>query len=327
MCDANDLRLKYIYLDTSHLQKWQQEKLESHELNILDEMSNSDEYIFVLSRSHLIDISGRDDNENIIKLAKHIDRLKTTWFSPEKTLHQEFKSAIKSYSSKTTVPIHPWADDFVDIITLESCSALQVTQSYRGAPVEQILRDLARYKIEASTDLLSEDRIKHWGSINSELICELNKTNKSHVKAIKENFLRVLKDVVESSAELTSMINEAVINKKVVSEQSKQFIIVDTPLVEFTNWLNNNPLLVPSLYIPYVVQHEMFRQMFRDKLKNFKHSDFQDLDHISAIPYIDYISLDRRFFSHASQAFHSNEKIPKIYQHKLIKKINQFQDS
>lgn len=123
-----------IYLDTSHLQKWQQLKLPSTELLKLNKLRDLDKNQFVLSLSHIIDICKREDEDKIMELAKFLDQLPKIWIPNIDILrYVEIKNAINNFKSHTLNIINPYTNDFIDTLVLMPNSALSISLMRRGS--------------------------------------------------------------------------------------------------------------------------------------------------------------------------------------------------
>jgi hypothetical protein len=68
--------MKYIYLDTSQLLKWQNRTLDEASLERLDRISSSDGYNFVISDIHGVEISNKSERNQIIDDFKFIGGLR-----------------------------------------------------------------------------------------------------------------------------------------------------------------------------------------------------------------------------------------------------------
>jgi hypothetical protein len=97
--------------------------------------------------------------------------------------------------------------------------------------------------------------------------------------------------------------------------------IID-PVDEFINWLIKNPSLIPSIWCQYYTQQFMHRntQMVWQK------SHIDDLNHLAALPYVDYLSVDKQIYAFTIQALKfAKRHIPTDWENKLItsaKEIN-----
>jgi len=69
-------------------------------------------------------------------------------------------------------------------------------------------------------------------------------------------------------------------------------------LKEFSEWIYANPARCPSIRLQFEVYHKL-RKNVEDIPKD---GDISDFSHVSCIPYIDLITLDRRMASYAKQA-------------------------
>jgi len=93
-----------IYLDTSHLQKWQQETLPESDIRKLNNLRNSGNHTFVLSLAHISDITNRDDKRKAIAVARFLDQLSKKWLkNPVDLEREEIINAIKYFKKKRAI--------------------------------------------------------------------------------------------------------------------------------------------------------------------------------------------------------------------------------
>lgn len=185
-------------------------------------------------------------------------------------------------------------------------SALELSLEYRNASLQRIFSDMINGGILKMNDSLNENTLCFWSKINTNWISH-HQHKEQKEKEINYNFLRLLQDIIKlSPQELQDQIIKSVINK--IGS------ILD-PIQEFTKWLTKYPHLIPSLYLPYLIQHNMHR----DKNMSWRSSHFQDLDHLSAIPYVNYITADAQMYNYSIQAFKSIKEISSLWKNKIIK--------
>jgi hypothetical protein len=165
-----------IYLDTSHLQKWQQETLSKEDISILNTLRDSRKSTFVLSIVHIFDISDREDNINAINIAKFLDQLPRKWLrNPVDLKREEIKDAVKRFKNDNIhhINIKPFVNDYVDTLESEPSTALIIPLMRRGSSIETIMTDLVSNPIENRQGSLTIEHLRQWASNNSIAIGEM----------------------------------------------------------------------------------------------------------------------------------------------------------
>lgn len=67
---------------------------------------------------------------------------------------------------------------------------------------------------------------------------------------------------------------------------------------QFANWVYDNPIRCPSVRLSYEVWH----QIVKNKSDRLADSDMEDYQHLICLPYVDFMTLDRRMRGYLSQA-------------------------
>lgn len=297
-----------IYLDTSHLQKWQQKTLSVKELSILNNLKNSGQHSFVLSLAHIFDITDREDKQKAIEIAQFLDSLPKIWLRNAVDLkREEIKTALRCYETNQKLIINPFVTDYVDTLEPEPDTALTVRLLGRGSSIERIISNLMDNSPQGLESKLKKDYLQQWAHNNAILISKIS-DNQIKIKEMQINLRRVLKDDIQKFK-----LNDDAI-KIVVTKLNK---IID-PIDEFINWLMKNPHLIASIWCPYYTQHFMHR----NTTLTWKKSDIDDLNHLAALPYVDFISVDKQIYSHAIQALKfASRHIPGTWKTRLITSI------
>jgi hypothetical protein len=89
---------------------------------------------------------------------------------------------------------------------------------------------------------------------------------------------------------------------------------------KLVNLLVKKPSLTPSIWCPYFTQHFMHR----NKEMIWQKSHLEDLNHLAALPYVDYLSIDRQIYGFAMQASRfAKRNISADWNKKLIKSIEE----
>jgi hypothetical protein len=69
-------------------------------------------------------------------------------------------------------------------------------------------------------------------------------------------------------------------------------------LSDFANWVYENPNRCPAIRLGYEVWHKIVK----NKTDPLEDSDMEDYQHLTCLPYVDLITLDRRMHGYVSQA-------------------------
>jgi len=90
----------------------------------------------------------------------------------------------------------------------------------------------------------------------------------------------------------------------------------DLVLSDFANWIYENPNRCPSIRLRYEVWHKIVK----NKTDLLEDSDMEDYQHLTCLPYVDVMTLDRRMHGYVLQASSSMEL---NYQHRIFKTIQE----
>jgi len=294
----------YIYLDTSHLQKWQQGTLTSHEISLLNGLKDSGKCEFVLSIAHINDITDQKDTNRICEMGKFIDQLPKKWLSVD-IEKKEMENAIEYYRTGQTNQINPFVSDFIDILKGD---VLNIRIIARNKQLEKIFKELASYNIHGASNL-SDEGLRFWAG-NNQTLLDILKSPANKEKKILNNLKQKLEENI-TKFKLHESVADAVISK------TKSIV---SPADVFINWIMDKPLLIPSILCPY---YTMF-SMLRNKGMPWKKSHIDDLIHLQALAYVDYLSTDNQIYSFIKEAEKSAKKHFSInWNKKLISSIKQ----
>lgn len=72
----------------------------------------------------------------------------------------------------------------------------------------------------------------------------------------------------------------------------------EVSIKNFSDWIYDSPDRCPSIRLSYEVWH----QIVKNKGDRLKDSDMEDYQHLICLPYVDFITLDRRMHRYVSQA-------------------------
>ena len=73
----------------------------------------------------------------------------------------------------------------------------------------------------------------------------------------------------------------------------------DVVLSDFASWIYENPKRCPAIRLIYEVSHKIVK----NKTDILEDSDMEDHQHLTCLPYVDLMTLDKRMHGYASQAF------------------------
>jgi hypothetical protein len=87
---------------------------------------------------------------------------------------------------------------------------------------------------------------------------------------------------------------------KMIDTKFKRYGINCSPLFASTlaNWVYEKPFRCPSVRLGYEVWHKLVR----NKEDSLEDSDMEDYQHLTSLPYIDLMTLDRRMCAYVEQA-------------------------
>jgi hypothetical protein len=181
-----------IYLDTSHLQKWQQGTLSQPEILILNKLKDSQSHKFVISLTHIFDIIDREDQERLLELAKFLDQLPIIWLRNAVELkRREIKNAIGYFKNGTFSRIEPFVNDYIDTMEPEISSALILALFRRGSSIETIMTDILSNTLEERQGSLTNTKLRNWAYANTVILNEMP-SKEIKEKEMQKNIRRIL---------------------------------------------------------------------------------------------------------------------------------------
>ncbi len=139
------------------------------------------------------------------------------------------------------------------------------------------------------------------------------------------NFFDGLKDYAPKYRRLFE-IERNIPNKPILSEEFKYVVdrnlksnklkIPSQKLKPFAEWIYKEPIRCPSLRLGYEVYHNIVK----DKRSVPKDSDMDDLVYANCIPYVDFITFDRKMYHYYRQTC-LNENLG--YERRLYKNVSE----
>jgi hypothetical protein len=300
----------YIYLDTSHLQKWQQGTLSPSEISILDKLKASSSHKFVISLNHIFDITDRENPPRVLELAKFLDQLPLVWLrNPVDLKQQEIKNSINYLKKIDALGIKPFVNDYIDTMELEISSALAIALHRRGASIETIMKDILSGSLEERKGTLTIEQLRTWADANAVLINGMSNPEVKE-KQMQKNIRRVLSEDVNKF----NLVKDAI--DAIGTLKSDQ----NCTLNDFVNHVIKNPHLIPSIWCAYYTQHFMHRNTGL----HWKKSHLEDLNHLAALPYVDYLSVDAQIYEYSMQALKfAKRHLSAEWNKKLIKSVDE----
>jgi hypothetical protein len=291
-----------IYLDTSHLQKWQQETLPASDILALNKLRDSGKNTFVLSLAHIYDITDREDEEKAIAIARFLDQLPRKWLRNAVDLkREEMKNAINCFGKPIQL-INPFLDDYVDALEPDPSTTLSIRLIYRGSSIERIVTDLVSTELRERQGSLTTEKLHNWSHNNAALISNMAQPQIKN-REMQSNLRRVLRDDI-NQFNLSEAIAKATVTDRVID-----------PIDTFIAWIIKNPMLISSILCPYYAEHFMLR----NTTMSWKKSHIDDLTHLFALPYVDYLSVDKQMLDYSvrSLVFLKNH-VPPEWRNRLI---------
>ena len=176
----------------------------------------------------------------------------------------ELKEALDAFSSKREYrEIHPFVNRFDQTVDLHAQPPTRIFINYSLA--------------ETVWDLYTHGALKGLESYAKEMR-QLVTADRSLKKppTLKENFVKM----IERNLKLYNLSWSGVV------------------LSDFACWIYENPNRCPAIRLGYEVWHKIVK----NKTDPLEDSDMEDYQHLTCLPYVDFMTLDRRMHSYVSQA-------------------------
>lgn len=267
-----------VYLDTSHLQKWCQRTLEDVELVFLDGLRENEEYTFVLSNVHIAEVTARLHHDAALDTGRFLDTLRHKWLRLSNDIFSlEIGEAFEAFKNGSAPRrINTFVAAYVDtLVALD----LENYIAYRRTSIEQIISDLlGQQDITLSGSDAWEARLSTWSRVQ----WRINKLMENWRVSVKRRYGDVTAQI---------LTNRHAQGYAELGERDQAFI----------NALLEKPEWTPSHWITFHSQHQCHRNIGYLWLA----SDISDVTHLAALPYVDHMTLDRRWYAYACQALRS----------------------
>ena len=200
---------------------------------------------------------------NVMALLNRLERMPIIFIRSD-TDGLELKEALEAYSSEREYRgIQAFVERFDQAVDLHARPPTSIFLSYSLA--------------ETVWDLYSHDALKGLESFATQmrqLVSNDRRLNKP--PTLKANF--------------TKMIGR---NLKLYKLSWSTVVLSD-----FANWIYENPNRCPGIRLGYEVWHKIVK----NKTDTLEDSDMEDYQHLTCLPYVDYMTLDRRMHGYVSQA-------------------------
>jgi hypothetical protein len=176
----------------------------------------------------------------------------------------ELKEALDAFSSKREYrKIHPFVDRFDQTVDLHARPPTSIFINYSLA---EIVWDLYSHG--------ALEGLESYAKKMRQLVTADRRLNKP--PTLKANFVKT----IERNLKLYSLPWSGVV------------------LSDFANWIYENPNLCPAIRLGYEVWHKIVK----NKTDPLEDSDMEDYQHLTCLPYVDFMTLDRRMHGYVSQA-------------------------
>lgn len=115
-----------------------------------------------------------------------------------------------------------------------------------------------------------------------------------------ESYARRMRELVTLDRSLKRPPNLKTHFAKMIERNLKLYSLScsSVSLPDFANWIYENPIRCPAIRLGYEVWHKIVKNR-TDALED---SDMEDHQHLICLPYVDFMTLDRRMHGYVSQA-------------------------
>ena len=256
-----------IYLDTKDLIN----VLENSGPCTADDFENfltRDGHHIVLSSMNVFELSKpllhRNAKTNVMRLLIRIEKMPRTFIHASNIPRLELEQAIHAFTKGVEYrDIDPYVKRFDETVVL---NGQPPTKPYLNYGLWEIVWDLWSYRA-------LEDDGRHANQLRHVFALDRNLSVKP---SLKENFVKTI-------------------------ERNLSLHRINVPFHEiepFAHWVFEDPKRCPSERFGY----ELFHKMIKNVQDVPKDSDMEDLYHTGCLPYVDLMTVDRRFRSYISQA-------------------------
>lgn len=200
---------------------------------------------------------------NVMALLNRLERIPITFIRSDID-GLELKEALDAYSSKREYRgIHAFVDRFDQTVDLHARPPTGIFINYSLA--------------ETVWDLYSHgalEGLESYANQMRQIVAADRRLNKP--PTLKANFAKM----IERNLRLYKLSWSGVV------------------LLDFANWIYENPNRCPAIRLGYEVWHKIVK----NKTDPLEDSDMEDYQHLTCLPYVDFMTLDRRMHGYVSQA-------------------------
>ena len=233
-----------------------------------DTMLREGDHKLVYSLLNIIEIAEpllhNNMKTNVMALLNRVEETPHVYIHTSRIPLLELESAIRAYfNGEEYSNINPYVQRFDYTVDLD---AQPTTKDYLNYSIAEIIWDLYSFKVLGGLDSYAK-KLKTIFAKDRML---------SHKPSIENHFSTCLErtfklyDVASPSDDIKS----------------------------FANWIYSDHTRCPSLRLGYEVFHKMIKNMGDETTP----SDMEDLSHIDCLPYVDFLTLDKRMCSYVIQA-------------------------
>jgi hypothetical protein len=200
---------------------------------------------------------------NVMRLLNEVERLPIVFFHPDVD-HLELDEAMTAFSRKREyTDVEPFVNRFDQTVDLSANPATRILMNYSLG--------------EAVWDLYCNGALKGLESY-APTLRQLMAADRALTKppTLKANFIKM-------------------IERKLKGYRIKCFA---TSASALGNWIYENPVRCPSVRLGYEVWHKLVK----NKADALEDSDMEDYQHVTCLPYVELMSLDRRMCGYVEQA-------------------------
>jgi hypothetical protein len=258
--------VQLVYLDTSHLGKLARKFPSTEQQMALATQLKSADTKLVYSFMHLVEITKHQDAKHIQELGDFMERLPHQWIKlSDERIKNEIEHAWESFLGNHHIPRLTFLENPTHIMpTTEHILEIRIILGQKK--LSDFLLTLYNNDDLKKQDEKMKLKVSSWAKINAEIA-----QKPGWEKKVNNTFRKKLRSRINSS------INT--------------FVIEDSVLEKFTDYLISNPHLIKS----YLPEFHILHMILKNPGKEFELSDIGDLEHASATGYVNVESADKKF--------------------------------
>ena len=247
------------------------EKSDPCSADYLESFMRTGRHQIVLSFMTVVEISGplihKEARTNVIRLLNLIESMPHAFIHSSSIPRLELKGALKAFSNgREYHKINPYLDRFDEIVDFY---AQPPTKIYLNYPLSEIVWDLYCFGALEGPDRYAE-KLRQLFALDRGLPEKPN---------LKENFIRTIQRNLS-------------LHKLQAPSQG---------IEAFASWVYKNPTRCPSERLGYEAYHKIVKNVTVVP----KDSDMEDLLHLGCLPYVELMTVGRRFHAYILEAARS----------------------